>query len=101
MAKKKITKTAKPKVAAPKIAKIKRTKKKKNTGKKKTKFAWSWPAFLLGPLWYALHHLWIHTVAMITILILSGFVLYLPLLVYCGLKFDEDLEYVKNKTLEP
>ena len=58
---------------------------------------WSWTAFLLGPLWYAIHGLWVQSMIMIAILFMSGFILVLPIAVYCGIRFEEDHQEAKDK----
>ena len=72
---------------------------KKKTTKKTTKHKlhWSWPAFCFGPLWYAIHGLWIPTLFMVIILFMSGLVFVLPIAIYCGVRFDEDHQELKEK----
>ncbi|MBU0581009.1 MAG: DUF2628 domain-containing protein [Candidatus Margulisbacteria bacterium] len=72
-------------------------KGKKNKATK-NKIVWNWAAFLLGPLWYAIHGLWSPALIMLAVLIMSGFVLVLPIAIYCGLRFDEDYQAAKSKS---
>ena len=71
--------------------------------KTKHKMKWSWPAFWLGPLWYLLHGLWSQASMIFLVMLLSGFVLVLPIAVYCGLRFadDEQEHKAKQEALHP
>ncbi|MDR7433530.1 MAG: DUF2628 domain-containing protein [Armatimonadota bacterium] len=52
---------------------------------------WNWFAFLLGPLWYLFHGLWVHFILLAGMLVLSGGLLLPFIWLYCALKADEDL----------
>lgn len=52
---------------------------------------WNWFAFLLGPLWYLFHGLWVHFTLLAGMVVLSGGLLLPFIWLYCALKADEDL----------
>ena len=67
----------------------------------KHRLSWNWPAFLLGPLWYAWHSMWGQAALMFVVLVFSGFVLVFPLAIYCALRFDEDhQDFVKKSKVK-
>lgn len=78
----------------------KRRSKEKESRSEKNKLSWNWLAFLLGPLWYFIHGLWLPGLIMIVVLFMSGFIFVLPIAIYCGIRFDEDLQELQNKKEE-
>jgi hypothetical protein len=51
----------------------------------------NWWALLLGPAWYLAKGLWVHASILLTIVFLSGGILFPFVWLYAGLKADEDL----------
>ena len=76
-------------------------KKKTSVKKEKHRLKWNWPAFLLGPLWYFMHGLWHQALIMLVVMFMSGFVLVLPIAIYCGLRFEEDNHEHLEKKAKP
>ncbi len=56
------------------------------------KLGWNWGAFFLGPIWYLFEGLWVYTVILTCLLMLSGGILLPFVMVYSGLKANETLE---------
>ena len=56
------------------------------------KLGWNWGAFFLGPMWYLFEGLWVYTVILTCLLMLSGGILLPFVMVYSGLKANETLE---------
>lgn len=56
------------------------------------KLGWNWGAFLLGPVWYVGHGLWVHAVFLTILLLLSGGILLPVVMLYGALKANETLE---------
>ncbi len=51
----------------------------------------NWLALILGPVWYLLVGLWVHATILLSLLLLSGGLLFPIVWLYCGLKASEDL----------
>jgi hypothetical protein len=56
------------------------------------KLGWNWGAFFLGPVWYFGHGLWVHTVFLTILILLSGAILLPFVMLYSALKANETLE---------
>jgi hypothetical protein len=56
------------------------------------KLGWNWGAFFLGPLWYLGSGLWVYSMILTILLLLSGGVLLPFVMLYGGLKANETLE---------
>ncbi|MFC1517863.1 DUF2628 domain-containing protein [Candidatus Margulisiibacteriota bacterium] len=72
-------------------------KKKLRSQRLKNKLPWSWPAFLLGPIWYLSHGIWRPALIMGVVLLMSGFILVFPIAIYCAIRFEEDLHEQQGK----
>jgi len=71
----------------------------KDNGKISAK--WNWVAFLFGPIWYLLNGVWVKSLLMIGVSLISGGALAIPCWIYSGLfgNYDYYLLKVKNKQL--
>jgi hypothetical protein len=56
------------------------------------KLGWNWGAFMLGPVWYFGHGLWVHAVFLTVLIALSGGILLPFVMLYGALKANETLE---------
>lgn len=56
------------------------------------KLGWNWGAFFLGPVWYFGHGLWVYTVILTILILLSGGILLPFVMLYSAFKANETLE---------
>lgn len=70
---------------------------KKVKERRNTEIDWSWPAFFLGPLWYLWHGIWLQAAIMLLVIILGNWIMLLPVGIYCGLRFNEDVQELKKR----
>jgi hypothetical protein len=65
--------------------------------RKVTHIEWSWPAFLLGPLWYLRYGMWRQALIMLLIILLGDKIMIIPVALYCALRFTEDLQEFRKE----
>lgn len=61
-----------------------------------THIEWSWPAFVLGPLWYLRYAMWGPAFLMVFVVCLGSWIMIIPVNIYAALRFEEDLAEFKR-----
>jgi hypothetical protein len=72
-------------------------RKRQKRERKVTHIEWSWPAFLLGPLWYLRYGMWRQALIMLLIILMGDKIMIIPIAIYCALRFSEDIQEFRRE----